>query len=40
MKLMMDVAEAFVGYVGVNLGGGNIAMTEKFLDAAQVNALV
>ena len=40
MKLVMDVAEAFVGYVCVNLSCGNVAVAQKFLDASQVNALV
>lgn len=33
MKLTMHIAEAFVGHVGINLGGGDILMAEKFLDS-------
>ena len=37
---MVDVAEAFVSDVGVDLGGCNVAVAKEFLDTAQVNALV
>jgi len=40
VELMMDVAEAFVGYMGVDLCCGDVAVAQKFLDATQVNALV
>jgi len=40
VELMVDVAEAFVGYVCVNLRCGDVAVAKKFLDAAQVNSLV
>jgi len=32
MKLVVDIAEAFVGYVGVNLSGGDITVAKEFLD--------
>ena len=35
----MDVAEALVGDVRVNLRGGDVFVSQKFLDASQVNAL-
>ena len=40
VKLVVDVAEALVGYVRVDLGGGNVAVAQEFLDAAKVNSLV
>ena len=40
MKLMMDVAEALVGDVRVNLSCGDFAVAKKFLDVAKVDALV
>ena len=40
MELVVDVAEALVGYVGVDLGCGDVWVAQEFLDAAEVNALV
>ena len=39
MELVVDVAEAFVGYVGVDLGGGDVFVAEELLHGAKVNAL-
>jgi len=36
----VDVAELAVGDMGVDLGGGDIAVAQEFLDGAQVNPLV
>ena len=40
MEFFVDVAQALVGYVGVNLGGGNAVMAEHALDAANVRAVL
>ena len=40
MKLVVDVAQPFICYVGVDLGGGDVWMAQEFLDTAQVNSLV
>ncbi len=39
VKLPVHVPQAFVGDVGVNLGGKDVFVAQKFLDNAQVNAL-
>ena len=40
MELMVDIAEAFVGDVRVNLGGGNVTVAQKFLNAAKIDSLI
>ena len=40
VKLMVDVAEAFVGDVRVNLSCGDIAVAKKLLDATNINSLI
>jgi hypothetical protein len=39
MKLAVDVAEAFVGDVSVDLGSGYALMTEDFLNGSQISSL-
>lgn len=39
VKLVVDVTEAFIGYMGVYLRGRNVPMTQKFLNRTQVNPL-
>ena len=39
MELAVDVAQALIGDMRINLSGNNIFMAQKFLDAAQVNSL-
>ena len=39
MELAVDVAQAFIGYVGVDLGRGNILVAKKFLNHPQINTL-
>lgn len=36
MKFFVDFAQLFVSDVGVDLGGGNVGMTEHHLDTADV----
>ena len=36
----MDVAEAFVGDVGVDLRGDDVFVAEKFLNGAKIHALL
>ena len=36
----MNLAEAFVGEVSVNLGGGDLGMSEEHLDGTKVRAAV
>lgn len=39
MKAFMNFAKMGIGDVGVNLGGGNVGVTEERLDRAQVGAV-
>lgn len=39
MKFFVDFAEFFVGEVGVDLGGGDGAVAEHFLDGTDVGAV-
>lgn len=39
VEVFVDLFEAFVGYVGVDLSGGNVGMTEHNLDASQIGAV-
>ena len=39
MQFSVYFAKFLAGDVGVDLGGGDVFVTEKFLDHAQVNAL-
>jgi deoxyinosine 3'endonuclease (endonuclease V) len=39
VKFFVDVAEFAVGYVGVNLGSGNIGVAKHALHSAQVGAV-
>lgn len=39
MKFFVNFAQFFVGKMGVDLGGGNGAVTEHFLDGADVGAV-
>ena len=39
MELAVDVAEAFVGDVGVDLRGDDIFMAQEFLNRAEIYAL-
>jgi hypothetical protein len=36
MKGFMNIAQLLVGHMGVYLGGGNVFMTQQFLDTADV----
>mgnify|MGYP000450889125 CR=1 FL=1 len=36
----MGLGEAFATHVGVDLGGGDVGVTEHFLDRAQVGTVV
>ena len=36
---LVHFAQLFVGYVRVNLRGGNVAVTEELLDGAQIRAV-
>ena len=38
MGLVVGAFEALGGEVGVNLSGGEVCVTEKFLDAAEIRA--
>lgn len=40
MSVLVGIAEAFLGYVGVDLGRGEAAVSEEFLDRAEVGASV
>jgi len=40
VELAMHVPQPFVGNVSVNLGAGNAAVAQKFLDGSNVNALI
>ena len=40
MEFFMDVAQALVGDVGVNLGGGNAGVAEQGLDRTDVSAVL
>lgn len=39
VELLVDAFEVRVGDVGVNLGGGDVAVAEQGLDRAQVGAV-
>lgn len=39
MELVVDSFELWVGYMGIDLGGGYIAVAKEFLDTAQVCAI-
>ena len=39
MEFLVDVTELFIGYMSVDLSGGNVGMTQEFLYQAQINAL-
>jgi hypothetical protein len=39
MKLLVCIAQSLVSYMGVDLGGGDIGMTEEHLDRAEVSAI-
>ena len=38
MELLMDVPQALVGNVGVDLGGRHVFVAQKLLDAPEVGA--
>ena len=38
MEFFVNIAESFVGDMGIDLSGGDIFVAEKFLDAAQVSS--
>ena len=40
VSILIDVEQSFLGYMGINLGGGQVAMAEQLLDAPQVGAAV
>ena len=40
MKLPVDLPQALVVDVGINLGGGNIGVPEQFLDHPQVGSVL
>jgi len=40
VHLAVDVAQLLVGDVGIYLGGGDIAVSQEFLDGPEVDALV
>ena len=40
MKIFVDIAELFVGNVGINLGGGDVGMAEKGLDGTDIGAVL
>ena len=39
MEFLVDRSEVWVGDVGVDLGGGDVAVAEQGLDGAQVGAI-
>jgi len=39
MELLVDIAELFVGNVGIYLSGGHILVTQKLLDASEVRSV-
>jgi hypothetical protein len=39
VKLLMHILEVWIGHVRVNLGGGDVAVAEHGLHAAQVGAV-
>ena len=39
MELLMDVPQALVGDVGVDLGGRHVLVAQKLLDAAKIGAV-
>ena len=40
MKFSVDVTEAFIGDMGVDLGGSNVSMAQKLLDGSYINSLI
>ena len=40
VELVVYIAEAFVGYVRVNLSCGDVTVAKKFLNGSEVNSLV
>ena len=40
MKLTVDIFQFLVGDMSVYLGGGNIGMTEEFLNNSEINSLL
>jgi hypothetical protein len=39
MEFFVNVAEVFVGDVGIDLGGADVGVTEEDLDRAQVRSI-
>ena len=39
MGFSVDLFEAFIGDVGVDFGGGDLGMTQEFLDSAKVSSI-
>ena len=39
MEIFVDIAELFIRYMGVDLGGGDVGVAEKGLDGAEVGAV-
>ena len=39
VKIFMNIAELFVRYMGVDLGGGDVGVAEEGLDGADVGAV-
>ena len=39
VEIFVDIAELFIGHVGVDLGGGYVGMAEEGLDGAEVGAV-
>lgn len=40
MKLPVDVAQALIGDVSIDLGCGDILVAKKLLDSADINSLI
>ncbi len=40
MKLLVDLLKSLVVDVGINLGGGNIGVSEKLLDHPQIGSVL
>ena len=40
MKLLVDLLQSPVVDVGINLGGGNVGVPEKFLDHPQISSVL
>jgi hypothetical protein len=39
MKLFVGISQGFIGNMGINLGCGNIRMTEEHLNTAEIRAV-